>query len=272
MELVAHSLTSGTEAAGWRRYLQAAVPPTLFVVLILVVWGALSAQGVIPRYLLPSPAAIAQEIYTNHAVLWKHAVYTTGEALSGFIIGNCAAVAAAVVFTYSPVTRACLYPWALATRAVPIAAITPIFVILLGFGVTPIVVIVALTAYFPTLLNVTRGLDSADTDYRELLHTLSAKPLQRLRIVDLPASMPYLFAALKVGASTAFISAITGEWIAAHAGLGYLIVISGQYFKIPTLWAAVFVAAALTLTLIGIVTLIEILLLHPSLRANRDPQ
>ena len=236
------------------------LPPLAFVALLGALWDYGTGSGVIPRYLLPGPAALGHELVANRAVLTRHAVYTIKEAVGGFALGNGVAVAAAFLFSWSPVLRAAFYPIALASRAVPIIAITPLLVILLGRGLPPIVAVVAISVYFPTLLNMVRGLQSADTAYHELLHTLSASKLQRLRMIEVPASLPYLFAALKVGASVAFISAIVGEWIGANQGLGYLIVLSGSYFKIPTLWAAVVVAAALTLALVGLVTLGERLL------------
>jgi NitT/TauT family transport system permease protein len=93
-----------------------------------------------------------------------------------------------------------------------------------------------------------------------MLHCLSASGWQRLRLIEVPASIPYLFAALKVSASTAFIGAIVAEWIGTNVGLGYLVVISGQYFKLPMLWAAIITAALLTLVMLGLVAFAERLL------------
>ena len=251
----------------WRRawsagstWLPLVVPPVAFVVLLVLLWAYLSEQAVVPRYILPSPAAIGAEFVNNHGVLIKHAVYTIAEALIGFLIGNSVAILAALAFSYSGLLRDSFYPFALVSRAIPMVAFTPLIVIMVGRGLPPIIIVVAIGVYFPTLLNMVRGLQSADVDYHELLHTMSASPVQRLRLIELPASMPYLFAALKISASGAFISALVAEWIGSNRGLGYLVVISGQYFKLPTLWAAIFTAAGLTLALLSIVLLVERLL------------
>jgi NitT/TauT family transport system permease protein len=233
------------------------LPPALFVVAMIALWAFLCAIGTIPRYILPSPALILNEFIKNYPVLTKHALYTVGEALSGFVIGNVVAVLMAILFSYSRVLKDAFYPFALISRAIPIIAFTPLLVIVFGRGLPPIIAVVSIAVYFPAFLNMMRGLASADVDYHEMLHTLSASRWQRLKIVDLPASMPYLFAALKVSASAAFIGAIVAEWIGANKGLGYLVVISGQYFKLPTLWAAIIVAACLTLLLLSIVVLAE---------------
>ncbi len=252
-----------TAIAGSRRFtlpLGMILPPALFVAALVGLWGVLSAVGVIPRYILPAPGAILDEFVKNHAVLTKHALTTVGEALAGFVIGNAAAVAMAIAFSYSALLKDAFYPFALISRAVPIIAFTPLLVIVLGRGLPPVIAVVAIAVYFPAFLNMMRGLASADVEYHEMLHTLSASRWQRLKIVDWPASLPFLFAALKVSASAAFIAAIVAEWIGANQGLGYLVVISSQYFKLPTLWAAIIVAAVLTLLLLAIVVIVERLL------------
>jgi NitT/TauT family transport system permease protein len=238
----------------------AILPPVLFLAGLVLLWSVLAERGVIPRYILPSPGAILHEMATNSAVLVKHALATTQEALLGFAIGNTAAVLLALLLAWSSAARLCLYPLALVSRGVPIIAITPLLVLVFGRGLPPIVAVVTIGVSFPTLLNMVRGLQSADVDYHEMLHTLSASPLQRLRLIEIPASVPYLFAALKVSASIAFISALVAEWIGSNVGLGYLVVISSQYFKLPMLWAAIFTAAALTLVMLGLVEIAERLL------------
>ena len=239
------------------RTVTAFLPPALLLIGIVLLWAVLSAYGIIPNYILPSPGAIGHEVRTNWHVLLKHAGATTLEAVSGFLIGNTVAIAIAALFRLSPILKDAFLPYALMSRAVPIVVFTPLFVVLLGRGWPPIIAIVSFAVYFPTFLNMMRGLNSVDVDYEELLHTLSATPLQRLRLIEFPAAMPYLFAAMKVSASGAFIAALVTEWIGANIGLGYLVVVSSQFFKLPTMWASIFTSALLTLALLGIVTLVE---------------
>jgi NitT/TauT family transport system permease protein len=235
----------------------AILPPVVFLAVILIAWDLLSASGAIPNYIIPSPGAIGHEFIANSRVLLKHATSTTLEAVLGFIIGNFAAIVGAALLTMIAPLKDAFFPFALLSRAIPIVVFTPLVVVLLGRGLPPILAIVSFSVYFPTFLNMMRGLNSVDVDYEELLHTLSATPLQRLRLIQFPASMPFLFAALKVSASAAFISAVVTEWIGASAGLGYLVIDAAQYFKLATMWAAIFTAAGLTLALLGLVTLFE---------------
>ena len=189
----------------------------------------------------PRRSRCSKALGVNASELLRHGTATTMEALGGFTLGSLLGVGAAILLASSRWLRQCFFPLALASQAVPIAAITPLIVLLIGRGLPSILTVVSIAAFFPMLINMTRGLREADVGYHELLHSLSATGTQRLRMIELPAALPYMFAALKVSASAAFITAIVGEWIGSNVGLGYLIVISGQYFKIPTLWAAVVV-------------------------------
>jgi NitT/TauT family transport system permease protein len=240
-----------------RNALSVLLPPGVLIAVIIGGWAWMSAHGVIPNYLLPAPLALLKALVGNGSELLRHGTATTMEAVGGFTLGSLLGVGAAILLASSRWLRQCFFPLALASQAVPIAAITPLIVLLIGRGLPSILTVVSIAAFFPMLINMTRGLREADIGYHELLHSLSATGTQRLRMIELPAALPYLFAALKVSASAAFITAIVGEWIGSDVGLGYLIVISGQYFKIPALWAAVVVAAALTLSLVGLVTLAE---------------
>jgi NitT/TauT family transport system permease protein len=240
-----------------RATLAAVFSPGLLLAALLALWTWLSARGSIPGYLLPSPALIVKAMAANGSVLLRHGLVTTSEALGGLALGAALGFLASIVLASSRGLRECFFPLALASQAVPVAAITPLIVLLIGRGQPAILTVVATGAFFPMLINMTRGLCAADIDYHELLHSLAASRLQRLRMIELPAALPYFFAALKIGASLSFITAMVGEWIGSNVGLGYLIVISGQYFKIPMLWAAVMTTSALTLILIGVVTLAE---------------
>jgi NitT/TauT family transport system permease protein len=236
------------------------LPPTLGLVALVVAWSVLTEHGIIAHYLLPTPSAVLNEILTNNEPLWRHGKLTATEALLGFAIGNTGGVAAAVLMGWFPAFKRCVLPLALVTRGMPMVAITPIMVIMLDRGLLPIVTVVSIAVYFPTLITMVRGLESADVEYHELLHSFSADRLQRLLIVEFPAALPYLFTSLKIGASIAFIVAITGEWVGASAGLGYLIVVSGEYFKLAMMWSAILVASGLTLATVGTVLLAELLL------------
>lgn len=239
------------------RFLGGVAPPAALACILVGAWAFASARGLIPSYLLPAPAAVAHAMIANAATLWRHGLATTREALGGFALGAAAGLAAAVALSLSRGLRESLFPFALASQAVPIAAITPLIVLLVGRGGPAILTVVAISAFFPMLINATRGLGAADAEAHELLHSLAASRAQRLWLVELPGAVPFVFAALKIGAASSFITAMVGEWIGSNVGLGYLVVISGQYFKMPLLWAAILTTSALTLLFVAAIAAVE---------------
>ena len=231
--------------------------PLVILLSVLGIWQLVTVVGLVEDFVLPSPAAVAGALRDTPGVFVEHGWVTTREAMAGFVVGNLAAVITAVAFVQSATLERGFYPLALASRSIPVVAIAPVLVLQLGSGMAPKIVIAAFLVYFPTLVNVLRGLRSADSDVSELMHTLSAAWWQRLFMVRLPASLPYLFAALKISAGSCFIGAIVAEWIGADRGLGYLVVISGYQYRIPQLWGAVAVAAVLALAAFLLVCAVE---------------
>src|SRR5262245_56600846 len=154
------------------------------------------------------------------------------EAVGGFLLGNGFAVALAIVFVHSPTVQRFLYPVAVAIRTVPIIAIAPILVLLLGNGYAPKVVIAALISFFPTLVNMVRGLQAVEPSALELMRVLSANRRQIFFTLRRPSSLPFLFSALKIATASFVIGAIVAGWVASDTGLGYLSI--GATFEIRT--------------------------------------
>lgn len=233
------------------------LPPIILIVALVCLWSWGVRTAYIPRWMLPAPEAIFAEFFKNSTILMKHMRFTIVEAVGGLALGVAAGLVGALTMTVLPSLRTMLYPYALASRALPLVVFTPIIVILLGRGSFPIMIIVAISTYFPVFLGMMRGLAQTDAERMELLHSFSATPTQILWKIRFPSSLPFLFSALKVSASTAFINTVVTEWIASNSGLGYLVMVSGQYFKLPTMWAAILLVALLTLALLALVALLE---------------
>jgi NitT/TauT family transport system permease protein len=187
----------------------------------------------------------------------KHAPITVLEALIGFAIGNGIAITLAIAFVHSLTVERAVYPMAVAMRSIPFVALAPILVIWMGNGLAPKVTIAALVSFFPTLVNMVRGLRSVDKEAFELMHTLSATRWQVLWRLRWPSSTPFLFSALKISAAGTVLGAVVAEWIGSDRGLGYLVVMSTYEFRIPLLWAVIAVTSSLALTLFGLVILSE---------------
>jgi NitT/TauT family transport system permease protein len=219
----------------------------LGIVLLLGLWEWAVRAFAVPVYLLPAPSVIRTQMGLDAALLWRNLQPTLIEALGGFVLGNAVAIVLAAVFVHSPAVQRALFPLAIGLRTVPLVAITPLLLVWLGSGYAPKVVIAALISFFPTLVNMTRGLSALDRQALDLLHTLSASAWQIFWKVRWPSSLPYLFSALKIASTSCVLGAVIAEWIGADRGLGYLVVASTFEFKIARLWATIAVTSALAL-------------------------
>ncbi|NCA14771.1 MAG: ABC transporter permease subunit [Proteobacteria bacterium] len=189
------------------------------VAVILLSWEGAVSRLDVPLYVLPAPSIIGAQLVRDWALLVRHLQPTVIEAVGGFAIGNGIATALAALFVY-----------------------TPLLVVWLGNGYAPKIAIAALISFFPTLVNMTRGFGAATPDQLELMHALAATPWQVFRLVRWPASLPYLFAALRIASTSSVLGAIVAEWIGSDRGLGYLIVAATFEYRVARLWATITVA------------------------------
>ncbi|MBI3522018.1 MAG: ABC transporter permease [Chloroflexi bacterium] len=236
--------------------------PALGILTILGYWELHIRLFSVPNYLMPPPSLIAVTLVEEWPTLERNVGTTVIEAVGGFLLGNAVAILLAVLFVHNRPMERTLFPVAVAVRTVPIIAIAPILVLLLGNGYAPKVVIAALISFFPTLVNMVRGLQAVETSALELMRVLSATKAQVFFKLRLPSSLPFLFAALKIATASSVIGAIVAEWIGADTGLGYLIVISTFEFRTGLLYATTAVASFLALALFLSVVALERLIVR----------
>ena len=210
-----------------------------------------------PGYIAPGPIEVLKTFVDKGDILWLNFWPTLFEALAGFILGNGIAILLAVWFVHNQLAERAFYPIAVFINTIPIIAVAPILVLIFGNGYTPKIVIAALICFFPTLVNMVRGLKAVSPATMELMRVLSASKREILWKIRLQSSLPFLFAALKIASTTCVIGAIVGEWIGSNFGLGALIIEATYNFRAPLLYATVFLGAGLAVTLFTITTLAE---------------
>jgi len=231
--------------------------PLAVIAVLVVVWDALIRVFDIPAYMIPTPASVGQALVKERARLVDNAIPTIMESLGGFALGNLVAIATAIAFVYNKALERALYPVAVAVRTLPIVAIAPILVLMLGNGYAPKVAIAALITFFPTLVNMVEGLESADPQAMELMHVLSASKAEVFRYVRWPSSLPYLFSAMRIASTSSVLGALVAEWIGTNKGLGYLIVLTTYDFRTALLYAAMVVTSAIALAFFFLVSILE---------------
>jgi NitT/TauT family transport system permease protein len=216
--------------------------PAAFFGAVLVLWEVGVRVLRVPEYLLPAPSASLGRI---DMALLGHMLATLEEAALGFVLANLMAFAAAIVFVRVPIVEQCLFPLAVAMKTTPLAALAPLLVIWLGTGLWSKVAAAVLISFFPTLVNGVKGLKTIEPEARELFACYQASVFETFWHLRLPSALPYVLAGLKISTSLAVVGAIVGEFVGAIQGLGYLVLVSSYHMDTPTMFAAVFCAAAI---------------------------
>lgn len=232
--------------------------PAIWAVLgLIALWQFIVWAFAVPTYMAPGPMEVLKAFQENAGTLWTNFWPTLFEALLGFICGNLVAILLAVWFVHSRTGERAFYPIAVFINTIPIIAVAPILVLIFGNGLAPKIIIAALICFFPTLVNMVRGLKAVAPATLDLMRVLSASKSEVFWKVRLQSSLPFLFAALKIASTTCVIGAIVAEWIGSNFGLGALIIEATYNFRSPLLYATVFTAALLAVTLFTLVSVAE---------------
>jgi NitT/TauT family transport system permease protein len=241
----------------------------LFAVLagIAIIWEVVKVAFAVTDYNLPHvyaiPLAFLKPLASTDQPMGLYILdqtqYTVYEALVGFALGALAGFALGVVFAHSVLLeRGCL-PYVVASQTVPILAVAPMVVIWLGRGFFSIALIASYLTFFPVVINTLRGLLSVEPAALELMQSYAATRREILFKLRVPASLPYLFTALKISATASIIGALIAEMTGSQRGLGWNLVYFAQYYNSdpPNLWAAILLSGVLGLLAYGAILLAE---------------
>jgi NitT/TauT family transport system permease protein len=194
------------------------------------------------------------------AYLVDQTAYTLRSALIGFTIGGLLGIGLAVLFVHSGLIERALLPFVVASQTIPIIALAPLIVFLVGRDVGSVVIVATYLSFFPVTIAMLRGLRSPDPRALELMRSYAASRRAVLWKVRFPASLPYLFTAMKITATAAIVGAIVGEGSGSlQAGLGRALVFFSQQYTIAPekLWAAILVCSVVGVLCFGLVRLVE---------------
>ena len=242
--------------------------PAALVIVLLAGWRALTAAELVAPYILPSPIDTWHTAQQNAAYLAQNTWVTTWETVVGFVIAAVVGELVAVIMVYSASLEKTVYPLILFAQVIPKIAIAPLFVVWLGFGPSPKILVAVLMAFFPIVISGLAGLRSVDPEILELSSTMGASRLKTFMKIRFPASLPQLMSGLKVAATLAVTGAVVGEFVGANEGLGYVILQANGNVDTAMLFAALIIMSVLGIVLFAIIEIAEKLLIpwHSSRR------
>ena len=225
--------------------------------LLLLIWWALSASGLIPEYMLPSPVDVVRAFFTDFPNLMAHALVSVEEALAGLVIGTLLAFGLACAMDRFLNLEKALLPLLVVSQTIPTIAIAPLLVLWMGFGVAPKIALVIITTFFPIAVGLLDGFKSADPDAVALLRSMGASRRQIFRHVRFPAALPYFFSGLRISASYAVVGAVISEWLGGFEGLGVYMTRVRKAYAFDRMFAVIILVVIISLLLMRVVNLLR---------------
>ena len=238
-----------------RRWLNTHLPSIALFLGVLLLWQFAATSLGIREYILPSPAAVARALFSGEIPWATHAWTTTLEIVGAFLLAGAAGVALGVAIAWSPFLANALVPFLVFVNTLPKVAIAPLFLLWLGYGMFPNMLIGALIGFFPVVINTAVGLTQVDPEMLDLGRAFNAPKWKVFVKIRIPNAYPYILSALRITATAAVVGAIVGEFVASQRGLGYVIITTQGNMNTPVAFAALVWISAVGLAVYGAVVL-----------------
>ena len=229
----------------------------LLLAAFVLAWQGIASLDSVDDLTLASPVETWQALNDDRSLLLDNAWVTLVEVLVGLAVAVVAGVAFALTMHLVRPLRDAAYPLLVASQAIPVVVLAPLFVLAFDYGLAPKVAIVALICFFPVTVNLLDGLRSTEPELLKLMRSLGASRLRTLRSVELPGSLPALFSGLKVAATVSVIGAVFGEWSGADEGLGRLVLLGNNQLQTPRVYAGIVLLTLMAVGLFALVALLE---------------
>ncbi len=223
----------------------------------IAVWQLATMVTDLPSYILPSPLETINELWEPSYNWGMHIWGTTLEIFGGYFLAVIVGVTLAVLFVWVPGLNSGVMPLLVTINMVPKVAMAPLFIVWLGFGLVPNMIIAFTICFFPIVLTTYRGLVEVEPDLINLVKALKANRWQIFIKIQLPGSLPYLFSGMKVAAILAVAGAIVGEFIASEEGLGNFLLIQQNALNTSAMMMALLLITAIGMALYGFVIALE---------------
>jgi putative hydroxymethylpyrimidine transport system permease protein len=235
-------------------------PPLLLLAAAVAIWELVIRMAHVADYLFPAPSAVASSLASDAGLLGRATLVTLREVVLGYLLAVGVGLLVAVALHFSAALRRALLPILVLSQTVPTVVLAPVLAILLGYGLGPKLVVVAIVCFFPIVVNAVDGLRSTDPELVRMMRTLSAGRAAIFRRVEAPGALPAVFTGARIAATYAAVGAVFGEWTGSSSGLGFVMLQAQPSLETARIFAAIVILSALALALYLAVTLAERLL------------
>lgn len=227
------------------------------LILLGVLWEYAAKHNNTVRLFVSSPSLSFSYLITNYSDLFKALISTFFEATAGLVIATVFSFATMIFCFYYPKFMEYILPVMVVSQVIPLITLAPLFIMILGAGVTAKVLMAALLCYFPIFVNFANGVKLINKNIHELLFVYNATTFQKIRYVFFPLTLPSIMAGLKIAATLAVIGAIVAEFAGAETGLGRNLFISALRTEPDLMMSSLFLCALLGGTMFGVIYMIE---------------
>jgi ABC-type nitrate/sulfonate/bicarbonate transport system permease component len=207
--------------------------------------------------MLPSPIDVVKAFIGDFGVLCENAVTTLVEAFYGLAVGVLLGFLSAVLMDSFSWLRKAFYPLIVITQTIPTVAIAPLLVLWFGYEMTPKIILVVISTFFPLTVGLLEGFGSADKDAMALMRAMGASRVQIFRYIKLPSALPQFFSGLRIAAAYSVVGAVISEWLGGFSGLGVYMTRVKKAFAFDKMFAVIFLISAISLVLMGLIGFLE---------------
>jgi NitT/TauT family transport system permease protein len=238
-----------------RRRLADNLPAIGLFLALVAAWQIAVSGFALREYILPAPLTVLKALSGTDIPWAAHLWITTLEIVGAFLLAGAVGIVLGVAVAWSPVLARALVPFLVFVNTLPKVAVAPLFLLWLGYGIVPNMLIGALIGFFPVVINTAVGLTQVDEDLLDLGRVFSAPKWKVFAKIRIPNAYPYILSALKVTATAAVVGAVVGEFIASQKGLGFVIMTTQGSMNTPVAFAALVWISVVGLAVYGAVVL-----------------
>ena len=231
------------------------VAATLAVIVVL--WQTAIVVFALKPFVVPTPVSVLEALVGEWPKLGLALGYTLQSTLMGLAVAFTIANLLAALFTLSPRLAQAMMPIVITIRTAPVLAIAPILIMIFGRGQGTSIAVVVIVAFFPIMVNATKGYRSTNANALELMHVLGATWAQTFFRVRIPFALPFVFTGMRTAATSGLLSAMLAEWLSGAPGIGTLILEAGAFRNLPLMWAGVALTMALAFVIFAVTVRIE---------------